>query len=300
MRSLVFATVFAGFSTTDDVLRVACDTGAVDDSNQLVGVTSADCVSDCNAACSHSFGTSTDMDNCLSQDSLLGCLFTIQKVREVDLKHCSADHSVVTLISQATLAGMGDGSLVQDVILNLSLHKLNVTACGTSAMVGVSSATYDDTACTKTGTGYSKTITISSDELSVNITDLLTHHYDDPQDTPIFLDLSCDVTIDDASVKFTLAHLYGYRPDKACSDAEGCEACVANGCTYCDWSRVSNLIPDWMPDWLTDVKNGSGVCGINTAVCKLSGGVVETTCGAAEMFGALTLCFVSFVSVVFN
>eukprot|EP01056_Protomagalhaensia_sp_Gyna25_P003464 Protomagalhaensia_sp_Gyna_25__3463@NODE_3116_length_724_cov_2_322628_g2605_i0_p1_GENE_NODE_3116_length_724_cov_2_322628_g2605_i0NODE_3116_length_724_cov_2_322628_g2605_i0_p1_ORF_typecomplete_len103_score3_07_NODE_3116_length_724_cov_2_322628_g2605_i048356 len=89
---------------------------------------------------------------------------------------------------------------------------------------------------------------------------------------------------------FSLTYRDGYRPSQSCLQTDGCEACLANGCGFCDWSHLTNaLFPDWMPSWITQLKGDErGLCGINSALCRTTGGSMST-CGAVEAITAFPL-----------
>eukprot|EP01055_Gregarina_sp_Pseudo9_P001307 Gregarina_sp_Pseudo_9__1306@NODE_1873_length_1282_cov_556_210780_g1739_i0_p1_GENE_NODE_1873_length_1282_cov_556_210780_g1739_i0NODE_1873_length_1282_cov_556_210780_g1739_i0_p1_ORF_typecomplete_len320_score104_05He_PIG/PF05345_12/0_12_NODE_1873_length_1282_cov_556_210780_g1739_i01011060 len=309
MRFFVFLTVgaltasCAGAASAEDTMRVLCQSGTVDESNRLETLTDAVCKAECDARCGSDLNEET-LDDCLGEGSLAGCLFTVQRIQTVDLTHCTPSASanvtqVLTLLNKSDLGTFTDGSMVGEVNLELKLGDGSVvTDCGKAVKSGVSLSPFNPAECTVSGTpSLSGQFAeyAAGKSIRVNVTDLFTGVYGSAKDLPVFVqfeDNTCNFTVKEASMLFSVAYKDGYRPSQSCLSTEGCEACLANGCNFCDWSGLTNsLFPEWMPGWLTQLKGDQqGLCGINSALCKTTGGSMST-CGAREAFalGAVAL-----------
>eukprot|EP01057_Protomagalhaensia_wolfi_P002020 Protomagalhaensia_wolfi_Nauph_80__2019@NODE_2281_length_1140_cov_6530_689373_g1784_i0_p1_GENE_NODE_2281_length_1140_cov_6530_689373_g1784_i0NODE_2281_length_1140_cov_6530_689373_g1784_i0_p1_ORF_typecomplete_len305_score58_31PYRIN/PF02758_16/0_32_NODE_2281_length_1140_cov_6530_689373_g1784_i01231037 len=301
MKLYTVWSAFFAFVASDDI-HVLCESGTVDEGNLLSEVTDATCKAECQAKCAGDLDDDK-LDDCLSQGSLLGCLFTVQKARSVDLNHCSTtdSKSTVTLVRGATLSQMGDGSPVQTAILEVDLSDgADLTGCPAQASVGISTTAFDEASCVAGTGGTSVTWTRhDGDKLHLDVTSLMKEKYSEKAavDVPVFINWQCPVAVDGVDMTFTLTYKDGYRPNQACRDTEGCEACVANGCVYCDYTHLTNLIPDWMPSFITQLKGDEkGVCGLNTALCRTSAGRVST-CGGAKTITVASLVFAVFTII---
>lgn len=302
-------------ATAENVMQVVCDSGAVDENNMLPTLNDTVCITECKNRCSGELNEET-LDDCLGEGTLAGCLFDVQLVKSTDLTHCmthttaaNATHNaVLTLLSKAALSSYGDGSAVQSVSLELILQDITaVQNCNKAVKAGVSLSAFDSSACVISGTpNLSETFSIHDKGVRVNVTELFTGVYGSDKDLPLFIefeDTDCSFGVSEANMLFSVTYKDGYRPAQSCMSTSGCEACLANGCTYCDWTGLTDvLIPDWMPDWIHQIKGDqTGACGINSAVCKTSAGKMRVnTCGATEMIAmgsaiALTLGSVYFI-----
>ncbi|EZG57177.1 hypothetical protein GNI_098920 [Gregarina niphandrodes] len=293
MNSLWFAFASCTLVGSESVTAsIDCSSGSPDVVGGVTSVSASECKLLCEENCV-SVSTSDELEDCLTNSALKGCLYRVGNAREHSVRYCLNATSATVIVAKFAgedLYEVGDGSDVQDVTVALELTDATLfkSCANKNAKIGLSTEPFEQSVCNYGGNPtISSAFSVSSNLMLFSVKEALNGLWGSKDDVVVMMELedgACGTpVITDANAYFAMSYQSGYIDTSVCSEIQDCYSCKASGCHWCSWNGVVNtVLPDWLPDWdwVNSAKNGvNGKCGLNSALCKISAGSYDT-CGA--------------------